>query len=127
MKKIKGKLKWFTNASNARIQVPLISVAAEEEEEEAAAGPAEEEEEEAEVAARRGAVPLSEWVIVKPLNLQLSLPASTRVSNRSDLVRSKVRPLRAFRCSSSHAPNSMMGPALAISTGLTPNERWDKL
>jgi hypothetical protein len=61
MKEIKDKLKCFTNASNARIQVPLISVAAEEEEEEteeeAAAGPAEEE---AEVAARRGAVPLSE-------------------------------------------------------------------
>ena len=85
----------LTSASNAKIQVPLISERANDDEDDDCR--------------------VEEWVEaelekVKPLNLQSSLPASTNKSNRSDFIRSNAWSFRLFLCASSHTPNCITAP-----------------
>ena len=89
----------LTRASNARIQVPLISVPAahddddddeEEDDEEDDDDDDDEEEEEDVDDGRVEVVDVAELEKVKPLNLQSSFPASTNESNRSDFIRSNA-------------------------------------
>ena len=83
----------LTRASNARIQVPLISVPAahddDDDDEEEDDDDDEEEDEDADDGLGE-VVDVAELEKVKPLNLQSSFPASTNESNRSDFIRSNA-------------------------------------
>ena len=87
----------LTRASNAKIQVPLISLPVERDDDDDDDGRVEELIE-------------AELEKVKPLNLQSSLPASTNKSNRSDFMRSSAWSFRHFLWASSHTPNCMIAP-----------------
>ena len=83
----------LTRASNAKIQVPLISFPAahdddeeDDEEDEDEDEDEDDDDEEEEDDGRVEAVDVAELEKVKPLNLQSSFPASTNESNRSDFI-----------------------------------------